>query len=116
MRKRLLVGLIFGTIAISAGLYVYHEWKGTLIGALLKDPRQYEGKAVSIRGKVIDRTSLVVVKYFNLQDDTGEIRVVTDQPLPLVGETVRVKGRVREAFAVGDSQLVVFIEESVKPR
>ncbi len=40
-----------------------------------------------------------------------EIRVVTDRSLPLLGEKVRVRRRVREAFAIGDSQFVVFIED-----
>jgi len=78
---------------------------------LLENPRQYDDKVVTISGTVTDRTSVLVTNYFTLKDQTGEIRVFTDRPMPSVGSTVEVKGHVKQVFAVGSSQLVVFEEE-----
>jgi len=110
------IALLLGTTAIAGGWYLYHAWKGTPIAALPKDPRQYDGKLLSIRGKVVDRASLMVVKYFTVRDETGEIKVITDRSLPPLGEEVRVRGRIREAFEIGDSQVVVFMEAPARPR
>jgi len=54
---------------------------------------------------------LFVIKYFTVKDSTGEIVVVTDRILPKKGEKIKVRGRVAEAFSVGDKSLTVFKEE-----
>jgi cob(I)alamin adenosyltransferase len=51
-----------------------------------------------------------VVKYFSIRDDSGEIAVVTNKPLPKKGETIKVKGKVQEAFSLGTETLLVIIE------
>ncbi len=83
----------------------------TPIGDILAKPRDYAGKKLTISGEVTEIFSLVVIKYFVVQDKTGQIAVVTDKPLPKKGTTVRVTGSVREAFSVGDQQLLVLVEE-----
>ncbi len=80
---------------------------------LLENPREYEDKLVTISGTVTDRTSVLVTNYFTLKDQTGEIRVFTDHAMPSVGASVQVKGHVKQVFAVGSSELVVFEEEPV---
>lgn len=104
----------FALIALAlagVGLILYFTLTAsTPIGNILKDPRSYEGKELTIAGEVTDRTSLIVVKYFRLRDKTGEIMVVTDKTLPAVGSRLRVKGKVREAFSIGPEQLLVFVE------
>jgi len=82
----------------------------TPIKDILDNPRQFSGKELQIKGQVVDIFSLIVVKYFMVQDKTGEITVVTSQPLPKKGEIIRVKGKVEEAFSLGDKQLLVFVE------
>ena len=54
---------------------------------------------------------MFVVKYFVVQDKTGQIAVVSDKPLPRKGTTIKVTGTVREAFSIGDQQLLVLVEE-----
>ena len=78
---------------------------------LLENPRKYDDKVVTISGTVTDRTSMLVTNYFTLKDQTGEIRVFTDHAMPSVGSSVEVKGHVKQLFAVGSSELVVFQEE-----
>ena len=82
----------------------------TNIGELLKQPREYSGKQVTISGTVTGAFSLVVVKYFVVRDETGEITVVTERPLPKKGSEVKVKGILQEAFSIGDRQMIVLIE------
>lgn len=84
----------------------------TPIGKILDDPRAYAGKTVTVSGEVTQIFSLFFIKYFRLKDETGEIVVVTDKPLPKVGTKVKVKGNVQEAFSIGNQQLIVIVEQS----
>jgi hypothetical protein len=84
----------------------------TPIGKILADPRAYAGKNVTVSGEVTQIFSLVFIKYFRLRDETGEIVIVTDKPLPKVGTKIKVKGTAQEAFSIGDQQLIVIVEQS----
>ena len=84
----------------------------TPIGKILADPRAYAGKTVTVSGEVTQMFSLVFLKYFRVRDETGEIVIVTDKPLPKVGTKIKVKGTVQEAFSIGDQQLIVIVEQS----
>ncbi len=84
----------------------------TPIGKILADPRAYAGKTVTVSGEVTQIFSLVFLKYFRVRDETGEIVIVTDKPLPKVGTKISVKGTVQEAFSIGDQQLIVIVEQS----
>ena len=83
----------------------------TKIGDIEKTPGQYDGRTVTIAGKVTATHDLLVVKYYEVNDGTGEIAVVTDSALPKEGEHVRVKGQVKQAFAIGTAHLVVIVEQ-----
>lgn len=83
----------------------------TPIGKITENPREYAGKSVVIKGEVNEIFSLLVVKYFSLKDNTGEMIVVSAKPLPKRGATIKVKGKVEEAFSIGDQQLMVLVEE-----
>jgi hypothetical protein len=80
------------------------------IGDILKSPGAYEGKEVAIAGKVTGTHNLVLVKYYIVDDGSGEIAVVTESALPKEGQSVSVKGRVNQAFAVGSERLIVIVE------
>jgi len=82
----------------------------TKIGDIVKDPRKYEGKEVTISGEVKEILALVVFKSFILKDDTGEITVITSRILPAVGQKLKVTGTVKEAFAIGTGRLLVIQE------
>lgn len=98
-------------LAVVGAYFFFTGFGHTPIGNILKEPRKYEEKNLTIAGKVTDRASLLVVKYFRVKDKTGEIVVVTGRTLPAVGSEVRVTGRVEEAFSLGTEQLLVFVEE-----
>lgn len=82
----------------------------TPIKKILDNPREFEGKEVVVSGEVSDAYALLVMKSFTVKDTTGRITVITNKALPKKGTTVTVKGTVREAFAIGDAQLIVIME------
>ena len=84
------------------------------IAKIVQNPRAYEGKEVTVSGTVAETFSLVVLRYFVIKDDTGEITVVTERSLPKKGEQLKVTGKVEEAFSLGDKQLIVIKEDPVK--
>ena len=82
----------------------------TPIKKIIENPRDYNGKSVTISGEVTEIFSLFVIKYFVVKDKTGEIVVVTERPLPKQGSKIKMKGTVEEAFSIGDKQLIVIVE------
>ncbi len=106
--RRVGIAILLSSLALSgcSGLF------STPIGKILADPRAYAGKTVTVSGEVTQIFSLVFIKYFRLKDETGEIVIVTDKPLPKVGTKISVKGTVQEAFSMGDQQLIVIVEQS----
>jgi len=88
----------------------------TKIGDITNNPRHYADKEVTVSGEVTEAFSLVVVKYFTLKDNTGEITIVTDRPLPKAGEHLTVKGVVKEAFSIGSQSMLVIVEAPKEPR
>lgn len=84
----------------------------TPIKKILEDPRNYTGKTVTVSGEVTRVFSLIFVKYFVVKDKTGEITIVTEKPLPKIGTKMKVKGTVKEAFSIGDQQLIVIFEKN----
>ncbi|MHC1727102.1 MAG: hypothetical protein AB9866_14025 [Syntrophobacteraceae bacterium] len=102
----------FGIITLLIFLIAACDGIGTTsIGDIINKPRDYADKKVTVSGEVRETLSLFVIKYFVVQDRTGQIAVVTDKPLPKKGTTIRITGTVKEAFSVGDQQLLVLIEE-----
>lgn len=102
-RISVLVALLLA--AACSGLFA------TKIGRITANPGAYDGRSVTVAGEVTGRTNLLLVKFFRLRDDSGEITVVTERPLPREGERLRVKGTVKQAFALGELRAVVIVEE-----
>ncbi len=115
MIRKIIVAVLI-VIAIGGGAwYYFSRVQHATIEKILSNPKAYEGKEVTIEGEVTDRTAFfVVVKFFKVRDKTGEIIVVTKKTLPEARSTVVVKGRIDEAFPIGDRKLTVFMEESIE--
>lgn len=99
-------------ISVVIMLYACSSIVSTPIKKILENPREYGGRTVIVSGEVIEIFSLFFIKYFVLNDNTGEITVITHRPLPQKGAKVRVKGTVEEAFSLGDNQLIVIVEKT----
>lgn len=88
----------------------------TKIGDINSHPRDYAGKEVTVSGEVTETFSFFVVKYFVVRDNSGEISVVTERPLPAKGEKIMVKGSVKEAFSLGTKTTLVLMETAEKSK
>lgn len=84
----------------------------TNIGDIVKDPRQFDGRIITVSGQVTDSENILILKYFMLSDATGQILVVTQRPVPRIGQKLKVKGRVNQAFSIAGKSLVVIVEET----
>jgi len=105
--RKIAVILIIASIAAAACEGVF----ATPIKRIVESPRDYDGKTVTISGEVKEVFSLIVFKYFIVEDRTGEIAVITSRPLPKKGAKIRVRGKVSAAFSLGEAQTVVLLEE-----
>ncbi len=109
MRKRLglsvTVGFFLATLTACGALI------STPIEQIKSNPRQYTDKRVKISGTVTETFSLLILKYFILNDGTGDMYVVTRKSMPAKGEKIKVSGTVRDAFSLGETQLLVLLED-----
>ncbi len=112
MFKGIIIVILIAVIIAAVVWYYKTNIEGiTTIGKILKDPSVYEGKIITIKGKVTERVSFMIIKYYKLKDRKGEIMVITEKPLPSVGAKITVKGKVNNAFSLGGEQMLVFMEK-----
>jgi len=83
----------------------------TKIQDILDHPREFENKEITIHGTVRNAVSLLVIKYFEIQDNTGSIKVMTDKLLPSRDEQLTVTGRM-EVVEIGPERWVVLREDN----
>jgi hypothetical protein len=102
--------LVFSAIFLVA-LAACGRFRTTSIKDVLENPAAYEGRSVRLEGTVVDATNLMVLKFYHLEDATGRIAVVARKAVPLRGARVAVAGTVHQAFAIGDQNLTVVIED-----
>lgn len=110
----LMLGILVAAIILASGLGYYawrqiQESKPVPIGDILSDLRTYDGQLVHVKGEVTNTMNLVV-KWFELDDGTGTITVVTERGLPTKGTTVEVDGQVDELFNLGGISKTVILE------
>ena len=116
--KKGIVVLIIVLILIGIGAwYYFSRVHVSQIESILSNPKAYEGKVVTIEGEVTDRTSFFgAIKFYKVRDKTGEIIVVTKSNLPELKSILRVKGKIDQAFPIGDLKLVALLEDSFEER
>lgn len=88
----------------------------TKIGTIKADPRKFEGKTVTIQGTVTASANLLFIKGYWVEDDTGKLVVVTEEPVPAEGAKVTVTGKITQALAVGSSSTLILTEEKKGPK
>ena len=107
-------------IVIVAGVWVWYYFSQvhpTSIQNIVNNPGDYTGKELAIEGEITDRTSFFgVLKFYKLKDKSGDVIVITRKSLPEVKSSAIVKGRIDDAFALGDQKLMVFREESIEKK
>jgi len=102
--------------ALALGGCDYLPFGYTPIKEITTAPARFEGKEVSIKGKVQGTMKVMDFKAYTLRDDTGEISVVTAGELPARGESVAIKGTVKSALIVGGSGIGLRVEETQRLR
>ncbi len=85
----------------------------TKIKDLVERPRDYENKEITIHGTVTESASILIAKYFVLQDNSGSIKVLTDRTLPKTGEKLSVTGHL-QSLEIGPERWVVLREKQAK--
>ena len=109
--RKFLLAFIICLAFLNFACHVANSITSTKIRDILDHPRNYENKEVTIYGTVTNAVSLLVVKYFEIQDGTGAISVVTDKLLPAKGEKLKVTGRMA-VIEVGTERWVVLRENN----
>jgi hypothetical protein len=71
------------------------------INRVLADPSRYRNREVRLSGAVVDSYSLANRGAYRIDDDTGQLWVVSDKGTPRKGGRVTVKGTIREGFNLG---------------
>ena len=71
------------------------------INHVLADPGRYRNRTVQLSGAVVDSYSLANRGAYRIDDDTGQLWVVSDRGTPRKGARVTVKGTIREGFNLG---------------
>ena len=84
------------------------------IGEVRQAAPSLEGRTVKVRGKVVDSNQLpfVGMKFYKLQDATGELWIATKDPLPALGESFVVSGELHNAAVLGGSSIGIQIRET----
>jgi hypothetical protein len=106
-RKKILTNLILGFLFLAVCGTAYGLTPK--IRDILNHPRDFEGKQITIYGTVTNAVSLVLIKYYEIQDETGSIKVLTDKLLPGRGEKMRVTGTMA-VVELGTERWVVIRE------
>jgi hypothetical protein len=114
--KRASFGFIFmfcTILAATVSCEQFNQFTATKIRDIVDRPRDYENKEITIRGTVTESASILIAKYFVLQDNTGSIKVMTDRVLPKQGEQLTVTGYL-QSIEIGPERWIVLREKSGK--
>jgi len=91
-------------VLLSAVLAVVASGCATSIRQVMADPSHYRNREVKVSGHVADSYSIVGRGAYRLEDDSGQLWVVSDRGVPRKGAHVTVRGTIREGFDLGGLQ------------
>jgi membrane protein implicated in regulation of membrane protease activity len=89
------VAILAGTALVSAAC------ASMTINQVLADPSRYRNQEVQLSGAVVDSYSVANRGAYRIDDETGQLWVVSDKGTPRKGARVTVKGTIREGFNLG---------------
>jgi hypothetical protein len=93
-RLTVLTVLVLGTLVLSA-------CATRSVNQILADPSRYRNREVRVSGSVVESYSLANRGAYQIDDQSGQLWVVSDRGVPRKGERVSVKGTIREGFNLG---------------
>ena len=92
MRQKSRLHLV-GLAVISASSILSSACAATTINQILADPSRYRDRDVRVSGSVVDS--------YSLNDESGQLWVMSDRGVPRKGARVVVKGTIRDGFSLG---------------
>jgi hypothetical protein len=83
------------------------------IADIKKDPAKFENQGVTVRGKVTDvgKLPFMTEGFYQVDDGSGSIMVVTAGALPEEGATVTVRGKVQSAVQIAGRSFGIVIRQ-----
>jgi hypothetical protein len=79
---------------------------------VVERPAEFEGRTVTVSGTVVEAVNVLVLRYYKLDDGTGQLVVVTKRAVPAKGASVTARGVVHQAFALGSQRHTVLVESA----
>jgi hypothetical protein len=119
MSKKIIIAVSIVIVigAVAGIVYYFSQVHPTSIEKIVNNPGDYTGKELAIEGEITDQTAFFgTLKFYKIKDKTGDVIVITKKSLPEVKSSALVKGRIDDAFVLGDQKLVVFREESIEKK
>ncbi len=104
--------MVLAVIAFALAGCDYLPFGYTPVKDIAAAPANFEGKEVRLKGKAGNIVKLLGLRAFTLQDDSGEITVMTQGELPKTGDTIALKGTVKSAVIIGGQSLGLRVEET----
>ena len=100
MRQTLWIRFV-GMAILAGSALVSLACASMTINQVLADPSRYRNREVQLSGAVVDSYSLANRGAYRIDDNTGQLWVVSDKGTPRKGARVTVKGTIREGFNLG---------------
>ena len=109
----LLAGLV--VVLLLGGLLLFFVLRASReepvsVATILADLRTYDGQSVTLKGRALSPTNIFGLKYYDLDDGSGSIKVITERGLPAEGSEITVTGVVKQAVQIGEMELTVVYE------
>lgn len=67
---------------------------------VVQDPSNYSNRDVQVEGRVVQSYSILGQGAYRVEDETGQLWVVSTSGVPGQGAQVSVKGRVQEGYNI----------------
>ncbi|MBQ1696432.1 MAG: hypothetical protein II075_00960 [Bacteroidales bacterium] len=102
-------------IIVVAAVMVMMTACTTPINVITAHPNFFDGRKVTVKGKVINTLHLDDLSFFVIKSGQSKLNIITDDFLPVVGDNVKVHGVVIPKFYYQRDSILV-VKEQVKPR
>ena len=93
-RSTVLTVLVLGALVLSA-------CATRSVNQILADPSRYRNREVRLSGSVVESYSFANRGAYRIDDQSGQLWVVSDRGVPRKGARVTVQGTIREGFNLG---------------
>jgi hypothetical protein len=97
-------------LTVSAALFL-SGCAATRIGQIQADPTRYRNKSVTVDGRVTNSFGALVAGFYEIEDETGKIYVISRSGVPSKGSRVSVKGSVMNGITVMGKSFGTAIQE-----